>query len=135
MAHLTSIAWWCSCGTRNPGDDPTCFCCSRNRVERYANVRSSERAAIDVSQDGSISVPGRIDRPLHPKQIALGVQRVEIDSATSGRHSLAHLERLGLVHEATNWNSSGLNVPLSTPDVPDRTPKPLAQILSEPDAF
>jgi hypothetical protein len=60
---------------------------------------------------------------------------VEITSALSGPHSLAHLEKLGLVHEATSWNSSGGNMPIVAEELPELTPKSTAQILSEPDAF
>ena len=137
MPRYTSIAWWCNppCNQRNTFSLTHCARCGTPHYEKYANVRASERAVIDVGLDGSISVPGRADRPLHPKQIAAGVQRVEIESAITGRHSLSHLESLGLVHEATNWNSQGGNMPLVHEDTPNLTRKSVEQILAEPDTI
>lgn len=122
MPRETLHYWICNlpCGTRNLPSSLCCTRCSKLHHERYANVRSSERAAIDLSPDGSISIPGRIDSPLHPKQVALGVQRIEIDSALSGAYSLRALEQRGLVHEATNWNSNGDNLSVIESDrIPD----------------
>ena len=127
--------WVCNRGTRNTAEVRRCGCCDQLHHARYAEVRSSERTVIDVGRDGSISVPGRNDYPLHPKQIAAGIQRVEVESAIAGRHSLKHLESLVLVHEATNWNSEGANMPLIHEDILDVKPKHWEQILNEPDAF
>ena len=138
MPRYTPVFWLChrcSLGTRNDPTRINCHKCGALKHERHANVRVSERAAIDLAPDGSISIPGRIDQPLHPKQIAHGVRRVEVGSAISGEYSLNSLERHGLIHEATNWNSEGGNAPMSVEEMPDIKPKSVAQILSEPDAF
>lgn len=137
MPRYTQQAWWCPppCGTRNLPTDRQCSRCSRNHYERYANVRAGERAVIDISPNGDIGVPGRADIPLHPKQIAAGVRRVEVESALAGQYSLSHLEKLGLVHEATNWNSDGGNMKIVAEEMVEVKPKPLEQILAEPDAF
>lgn len=137
MPRFTLQFWVCNlpCGTRNPPEARQCVRCGANHYERYAVVRSAERAMIDVAPDGTIGIPGRIDTPLHPKQIAAGVRRVEVESATAGQYSLKHLEQLGLVHEATNWNSEGANLSVKHEELPDLTPKPWQQILAEPDAF
>lgn len=136
-ARFTPVSWYCNqpCGTRNLPSDRTCSRCGRLHHEHYAQVRESEKAYVDIDPDGNISVPGRLDSPLHPKQVAAGVIRVPVDSAISGPHSLAHLERLGLVHEATNWNSCGANMTVVAEELPEVKPKSVAQILSEPDAF
>lgn len=136
-ARFTLVCWYCNppCNARNEPSNQLCSSCGRRRFERYAQVRESEKAYVDIDPAGNISVPGRTDTPLHPKQIAAGVQRVPVDSAISGSHSLARLERLGLVHEATNWNSDGANMSVVAEELPDLKPKSLDQILSEPDAF
>lgn len=137
MPRFTLQFWVCNlpCGTRNDPAARQCIRCGCNHYERHASVRASERAAIDIAPDGTISVPGRIDQPLHPKQIEMGYRREEVTSATTGRYSLAHLEKLGLVHEATNWNSEGGNMPIVVEEMPDLQPKSVEQILAEPDAF
>lgn len=84
---------------------------------------------------GDISIPGRVDQPLHPKQIAAGVERREVTSAIAGQYSLAHLERLGLVHEQTNWNSAGDNMKVVAEEPLEIKHKSVEQILAEPDAF
>lgn len=138
MPRYTMQFWVCPlpCGNRNPPEVRECPLCSRKHYERYANVRESERSYIDVNpHTGDISVPGRIDQPLHAKQIAAGVERREVTSAIAGQYSLAHLEKLGLVHEATNWNSEGGNMPMKFEEMPDLKPKTFDQIMAEPDAF
>lgn len=135
MPRITPQFWYCLCKQRNAPEVLICPSCKRPHYERYANVRESERTVIDVGRDGSISVPGRKDVPLHAKQVAAGVERVEVDSAVAGRYSLKHLEQLGLVHEATNWNSEGGNMPLVHEDVLEVKPKSFEQIMAEPDAF
>lgn len=134
--------WTCHCcSTVNGPTIRSCASCSQLHYERHANVRASQRAAIDLAPDGTISIPGRLDSPLHPKQIAAGVQRVEVESALSGKYSLRHLEQIGLVHEATNWDAEGGMMTVREADtVPDYLPskehhKSVEQILSEPEAF
>lgn len=136
-ARFTLVSWYCNqpCGTRNRPGDIECSRCGARRFERYAQVREQEKAYVDIDPKGNISVPGRLDSPLHPKQLAAGVRRVPVDSAISGPHSLAHLERLGLVHEATNWNSNGGNMSVVAEELPEIKPKSIDQIMSEPDAF
>jgi len=135
VPRYTLTLWICPHGHRNSGLVRLCGTCGFDHYQRSASIHPSERAVVDISPDGSISVPGRIDVPLHPKQIVAGVERVEVTSAIAGRHSLAHLEKLGLIHESTTWNSSGGNMPLHHEEMPDLTPKSVEQILSEPDAF
>lgn len=135
MPRYTVHSWLCPFHHNNIGNTRICSSCGHDRFQRHANVRESERTVIDVGRDGSISVPGRKDVPLHAKQVAAGVERVEVDSAVAGRYSLKHLEQLGLVHEATNWNSEGGNMPLVHEDVLEVRPKSFEQIMAEPDAF
>lgn len=69
-------------------------------------VHKSERSVVDFNpRTGQISVPGRADRPMHPKQVADGFERREIEHAT-GRDgiTLSSLESKGLVHEQTSYN-------------------------------
>jgi hypothetical protein len=137
MPRYTLVFWTCPlpCGNRNDPSSRSCPNCGALHYERYANVRESEKTYIDVAPDGSISMPGRLDCPLDPKQIAHGVQRIPVDSALAGQYSLKALEQRGLVHEATNWNSAGDNVSPKVEEMPDLTPKSVEQILSEPDVF
>lgn len=87
----------------------------------------SDRTVVDFNpRTGDIGIPGRADRPLHPKQIAMGIERREIEHAT-GRDgiTLASLESKGLVHEPTTYRN-GNGQP--TAEITPRTHKSAAEL-------
>lgn len=93
-------------------------------IRNSPNVHKSERSVIDVHHaTGKISVPGRADRPMHPKQAAAGYERVELNNWSDVRF----LESKGLVHEASNFDKGkGDAKPgMGTPDV---APKSAAEL-------
>lgn len=67
-------------------------------------VHVSERAQCDFHPGtGEIRIPGRVDRPIHPKLAAEGYRRRDLTSS-----DIKHLEKnKGLIHEAGNYNRSG----------------------------
>lgn len=70
-----------------------------------SNVHSRERIAYYEDSQGHISIPGRNDRPINPKMAAAGYIRRE---AVSPAEKTALEKRTGLIHEASNYNNSGL---------------------------
>jgi hypothetical protein len=69
-----------------------------------SKVHSSERAVIYRNpQTGEVRVPGRADRPIHPKYQAAGfTERVELDSGPKIRK---FEKETGLIHESSNYDS------------------------------
>lgn len=69
---------------------------------RDASIHATERVVVyENTQTGEVRVPGRGDRPMHPKLVKAGYERREYTN-------LAEIRRLekrkGYVHEATNYN-------------------------------
>lgn len=69
-----------------------------------AGIHESERAIVFRNpQTGEVRIPGRADRPMHPKYAAAGFVREELPHLSDVRK----LEKeKGLVHEATNYDNS-----------------------------
>ncbi len=86
------------------GADPWCPHGSFNQSSPNSNVHASERITYFEDQNGKISIPGRNDRPTHPKMAAAGYVRKE---AISPAEKTALEKRTGLIHEASNYNNSG----------------------------
>ena len=74
--------------------------------KRNASIHSSEKVrVIENPHTGEIRIPGRTDRPIHPKYVKAGfTQYKELNSLQEVRK----LEKShGLVHEASNYDNSG----------------------------
>lgn len=68
-----------------------------------SSIHTSERVTIyENAQTGDIKVPGRGDRPIHPKLAAAGYVARQIETH-SGIRQLE--KRNGLIHEASNYDS------------------------------
>lgn len=66
-----------------------------------AQIHQSEKVAIYRAPDGSVSIPGRADRPMHPKMKEAGYVREELNTGAD----VARIEKeTGLIHEASNYN-------------------------------
>jgi hypothetical protein len=87
------------------GDSPFCPHGLFNQSSPNSNVHSSEHIAYYEDSQGHISIPGRADRPINPKMAAAGYIRRE---ATSPSEKSDLEKRTGLIHEASNYNNSGL---------------------------
>ena len=83
-------------------------CKGRGHViyKRDAAVHTSERVrVIENPSTGEIRIPGRTDRPIHPKYQKAGFTQYK-DLTTL--QEVRQLEKKqGLVHEASNYDNSG----------------------------
>ena len=66
-----------------------------------AQVHPSERVVVYEGPTGDIKIPGRGDRPIHPKYAAEGYVRRELTSITDVRNVE---KRTGLIHERSNYD-------------------------------
>lgn len=85
-----SIGDWFECPHGRPGPFYT----------GDAAIHTSERAVVyEHPATGKISVPGRVDQPMHPKMAAAGYVRKELTSP-----DIRKMESIGLIHEASNYD-------------------------------
>jgi hypothetical protein len=99
-----------TCGQYNSTNHITfdwekCVHCGTLRSEKHASIHASERVVINYNPaTGEVRIPGRADRPIHPKYAAEGYERRELPHLSDVRK----LEKeKGLVHEASNYDGSG----------------------------
>ncbi len=119
--HRRLHLWWCSSGHKNEGSDRDCRICSNSRIERHAQVHSSERAiCYRHPVTGEIRRPARADQPMPEIYAQQGYVREEIMSMT------AHERETGSVHEATSF------LPGNEPMPQDRfeTPKAPKEVIN-----
>src|SRR5215471_11271955 len=67
-----------------------------------SQVHASEKVVVYRGPDGDVKIPGRADRPMHPKLAAAGYVRETLDTASQVRELE---QKTGLIHEASNYNS------------------------------
>lgn len=69
-----------------------------------SQIHSSDRVHVDYNpRTGDVRIPGRNDRPIHPKLAAEGYERKQLTSHAQIRD----VERKnGLIHEASNYNAN-----------------------------
>lgn len=68
-----------------------------------AQIHASEKVTVYRAPDGSVSIPGRADRPMHPKMAAAGYVRETLDTAADVRR----IEKeTGTIHERSNYNAN-----------------------------
>jgi hypothetical protein len=65
-----------------------------------AAIHSSEKVVV-YERDGQIRIPGRGDRPMHPKYAAEGWERKVLDSIADVRRVE---KQTGLIHEQSNYD-------------------------------
>lgn len=98
--RLTNYLWWCNRGHKNTGSNRSCVHCGQSKVERYAQVHSSERAVVYYNPaTGEHRTPARADVPMPEVYQRQGFERRELLSMLSWE------KESGVVHEATNFNS------------------------------
>ncbi len=99
MARLKSPILCSSCHTfYEIGDWPFC---PHGPIHRHdAQYHSSQKTVYFEGPNGEIRIPGRADRPMHPKYVAEGYQTRTVDS------NMAQFERkTGMIHEASHYDS------------------------------
>ena len=70
---------------------------------RDAQIHASEKVKYYEAPDGTISIPGRADRPMHPKMAAAGYQERICDTHSQIRQ----LEnRSGKLHEISHYDKN-----------------------------
>lgn len=68
-----------------------------------AQIHASEKVTVYRAPDGSVSIPGRGDRPMHPKMAAAGYTRETLDTASDVRR----IEKeTGTIHESSNFDKN-----------------------------
>lgn len=103
-SHRTPCILCMECGSLYSfGSSPYCPHGAFNQSSPNSNVHSSERIAIYEDGKGNISIPGRADRPIHPKMAAAGYVRREL-STPAERTWLE--KKKGLVQEVGNYSDS-----------------------------
>lgn len=65
-----------------------------------SNIHTSEKVTV-FERGGEVRIPGRGDRPMHPKLVAEGWERRTLDNATQIR---ALERKKNLIHEQSNYN-------------------------------
>ena len=70
---------------------------------RNAQVHSSEKLVVLEGPKGEIRIPGRGDRPIHPKYEAAGFRRKVIDTMSGVREVE---KKTGLISEALNYDKN-----------------------------
>jgi hypothetical protein len=79
-----------------------------------AQIRQSEKVVVYRGPGGDVKIPGRADRPLHPKLKAAGYVRETLDTVSDVRR----IEReTGLIHEASNYDSGSATAEKDTGSV------------------
>lgn len=69
-----------------------------------ASIHSSEKVVVyENPQTGEIRIPGRADRPMHPKYEAAGFQRKTLDTVAQ-IHEVE--KKKNLIHEGLNYNQN-----------------------------
>ncbi len=69
-----------------------------------ANVHSSDKVVIyENPATGDIRIPGRADRPMHPKYEAAGYQRKTLDTISQIREVE---QKKNLIHEGLNYSTN-----------------------------
>lgn len=121
--HRSRHLWWCGqCGARNKGDNRFCVQCSRDSIERHAQVHASERAIVYRHPvTGEIRRPPRADTPMSDNYREQGFEREEIMSM------IRHERETGSVHEATNFAPG--NEPSPEREVIPQCPKDVKEAL------
>jgi hypothetical protein len=66
-----------------------------------AQVHTTEKVVVYQDGQGNIRVPGRGDRPIHPKLAAAGFERRELNSISQVREVE---KKTGLIHERSNYD-------------------------------
>lgn len=118
----TLLSWTCGdCGHYNTGPHRHCLECSKDRIERHANVHQSDRAVcFRHPVTGEIRRPARADEPMSPVYAAQGYVREEIMSM------IQHEKETGSVHEQSNFTK--YNEPM--PDERFETPKAPKEVVN-----
>lgn len=95
---ITHHSWYCIYGHKNDGDSRSCWICDSNKYERFAQVRSQDRAVIYHNPaTGERRTPARADQPVPEIYARQGFERLEIESMVT------YEKQAGVVHEATNF--------------------------------
>jgi hypothetical protein len=69
-----------------------------------AQLHTSEKVVVNRNtRTGEITIPGRADRPLHPKLAAAGIVRETLDSISDIRRVE---KKTGLIHERSNYHAN-----------------------------
>lgn len=66
-------------------------------------IHQSEKVVVYRAPDGSVKVPGRADRPMHPKLEAAGYVRETLDTVSAVRRVE---KETGLIHERSNYDQN-----------------------------
>lgn len=123
MARRTLQFWYCWCKTRNAGDARICHMCGASRLEKHAQVHTSERAVVYWNPaTGERRTPPRADQPMPEVYARQGFERREILSMSS------YERETGLVHEASNFQPGNEPSPWAEPERP-ATPKHVTEAL------
>lgn len=70
-----------------------------------AQVHSSEKVVVYRGPSGDVKIPGRADRPMHPKLAAAGYVRETLDTVSDVRRVE---KETGLIHEASNYSANSV---------------------------
>ncbi len=68
-----------------------------------AAIHTSERVVVHEGPNGEIRIPGRGDRPIHPKLAAEGYVRRELNTASEIREVE---KKTGLIHERSSYHAN-----------------------------
>lgn len=72
-----------------------------------AQVHASEKVVVYRGPEGDVKIPGRADRPMHPKLAAAGYVRETLETVSDVRR----IEKeTGLIHEASNYSENSVQV-------------------------
>ena len=126
--RLTNYLWWCNRGHKNTGSNRSCVHCGQSKVERYAQVHSSERAVVYYNPaTGEHRTPARADVPMPEVYQRQGFERRELLSMLSWE------KESGVVHEATNFHAGNEPNPEQhpTPHLSKQARESLAQDMRE----
>ena len=70
-----------------------------------SQIHQSEKVTVYRGPDGDVKIPGRADRPMHPKLAAAGYVREELSTAADVRR----IEKeTGLIHERSNYSENSV---------------------------
>ncbi len=69
-----------------------------------ANLHSTEKVVV-FERNGQVRIPGRGDRPMHPKLAAEGWERRTLDSIADVRRVE---KQTGLIHEASQYDKNSV---------------------------
>lgn len=123
MSRRTLQFWYCWCTVKNAGDAKICYMCGASRIEKHAQVHTSERAVIYHNPaTGERRTPMRNDQPVPEVYARQGFERREI--MNMGQYE----KETGLVHEATSFHPGNEPNPWKEPERPP-TPKHVTEAL------